>query len=127
MEQEKNRTVLLALGEAELLARLGRLLRRENWSVLAETTSGVTALSLALSGAPELVILDPVLNGLNGLEVLRRLKEQRCRAKIMLLGGFSHRLAQEGLRLGADAVVLTPVTDECLLRRVWELLETQTP
>ena len=81
---------------------------------------GVEAIDAAAEQRPDLVVLDLMLPGLDGLEVMRRLREQdRDRIAVILLtakGEESDRVV--GLRLGADDYVVKPFSPAELVARV---------
>jgi DNA-binding response OmpR family regulator len=81
---------------------------------------GLQAIETAASQQPDLVVLDLMLPGLDGLEVMRRLREQRHdRIAVILLtakGEESDRVI--GLRLGADDYVVKPFSPAELVARV---------
>ena len=65
--------VLLAEDEPNIIESLTFLLERAGFEVACEM-NGQTALNAALATAPDVIILDVMLPGLDGLEVLRRLR-----------------------------------------------------
>ena len=81
---------------------------------------GGQALELAAAQRPDLVVLDLMLPGLDGLEVMRRLRQgDRDRIAVILLtakGEESDRVV--GLRLGADDYVVKPFSPAELVARV---------
>src|SRR5205085_4036998 len=81
---------------------------------------GARALELVADRRPDLVVLDLMLPGIDGLEVMRRLREQdRERIALILLtarGEESDRVI--GLRLGADDYVVKPFSPAELVARV---------
>ena len=81
---------------------------------------GARALELVADQRPDLVVLDLMLPGIDGLEVMRRLREQdRERIALILLtakGEESDRVI--GLRLGADDYVVKPFSPAELVARV---------
>jgi len=83
---------------------------------------GVTALNRARSGSPDLVVLDIMLPGLDGLEVCRRLRRSVTVPVVLLtaLGSESDRVA--GLELGADDYVTKPFSPRELTLRVRAVL-----
>jgi DNA-binding response OmpR family regulator len=87
---------------------------------------GVTALARATADPPDLVILDLMLPGLDGLEVCRRLRARGPIPVIMLtaLGEESDRLA--GLEIGADDYVTKPFSPRELVLRVASVLRRST-
>lgn len=83
-------------------------------------TDGLQAIASAARHRPDLVVLDLMLPGLDGLEVMRRLRDQdRDRIAVILLtakGEESDRVI--GLRLGADDYVVKPFSPAELVARV---------
>jgi two-component system, OmpR family, response regulator ResD len=80
---------------------------------------GVAAIDAASSARPDLVVLDLMLPGIDGLEVMRRLREQDRGTPVILLtakGEESDRVI--GLRLGADDYVVKPFSPAELVARV---------
>jgi len=108
----------LALYEA-ILAEDGHLVRTAN--------SGEAALRKVDEEEPELVLLDVSMPGLDGVEVLRRLRARRGGgpAVIMLTAARREPHAIEaGLKEGADAYLTKPIDSRELLARVRAALET---
>jgi len=88
-----------------------------------EADSGETALAAARERAPDLVILDVMLPGLDGLEVCRRLRTASPQLPILLLTARDRvpdRVA--GLDAGADDYLVKPFAFDELLARVRALL-----
>jgi two-component system response regulator ResD len=88
---------------------------------------GEEALRLAASRRPDLVVLDLMLPGVDGLEVMRRLHE-RERVSVILLtakGEAADRIA--GLRRGADDYVVKPFLPAELVARVDAVLRRAEP
>jgi two-component system response regulator ResD len=87
-------------------------------------TSGPAALEAAAGEWPDLVVLDLMLPGIDGLEVMRRLRERGSdRVAVILLtakGEESDRVV--GLRLGADDYVVKPFSPAELVARVDAIL-----
>ncbi len=114
-------TVLIVEDDPTIAEVLSRYLRREGYQVeiAADGTSG---LARALSGRPDLVILDLMLPGLTGLEVCRRLRDVLPIPVIMLtaLGEEADRIS--GLELGADDYVAKPFSGRELTARVKAVL-----
>ena len=81
---------------------------------------GLGAIEAAAALRPDLVVLDLMLPGIDGLEVMRRLRElDRARIAVILLtakGEESDRVI--GLRLGADDYVVKPFSPAELVARV---------
>ena len=80
---------------------------------LLEAETGLAALQMARTEHPDLVVLDRNLPGLDGMEVLQRLQEDRATAAlpvIIVSGMCGASEIEEGLRLGAYAYLVKPVS-----------------
>ncbi|MDI2132599.1 response regulator transcription factor [Yinghuangia seranimata] len=88
----------------------------------AHAPDGPTALAMAESTPPDLVVLDLMLPGMDGLEVCRRLRERAPVPVVMLtaLGEESDRVL--GLEIGADDYVTKPFSPRELVLRVRSVL-----
>ena len=88
--------------------------------------SGATGLTLAREHAPDLVVLDITMSGIDGLEVLRRLRAGDMRLPVIMLTAKDAPADQiQGLEAGADDYVVKPFTFEVLLARMRALLRRQ--
>jgi len=79
---------------------------------------GVEALGVAAEQRPDLVVLDLMLPGLNGFDVMRRLRERRKVSVILLSAKGQPGDRVTGLRLGADDYVPKPFSPAELVARV---------
>jgi DNA-binding response OmpR family regulator len=90
---------------------------------------GAQALQIAAEQRPDLVVLDVMLPGLGGLEVMSRLRDSgRERTAVVLLtarGRHDDRI--NGLRLGADDYVVKPFSPAELVARVDAVLRRAEP
>jgi len=101
---------------------LRRYLTRDGHEVI-EAADGITGLGLVRSGHPDLVVLDLMLPGMDGLEVCREIRRTSSIPVIMLtaLGQESDRVV--GLEYGADDYVVKPFSPRELALRVGRVLE----
>jgi DNA-binding response OmpR family regulator len=110
---------ILLVEDEEKLARFIQLeLSYEGYQVTV-AHDGLTGLTTARESKPDLVIVDWMMPGLNGLEVCRRLRATGDQVPIVLLTAkdeISDRVA--GLDAGADDYVVKPFSIEELLARV---------
>ena len=101
---------------------------RDAGMTVEHTADGVTALAVAARLRPDLVVLDLMLPGLNGLEVCRRLREARADLPVVMLtalGDEDDRLA--GLEHGADDYLVKPFSPRELVLRVQAVLRRAAP
>jgi DNA-binding response OmpR family regulator len=83
---------------------------------------GPTALNRAVSGRPDLVILDIMLPGMDGLEVCRRLRRSATTPVVLLTALGSEDDRVNGLEIGADDYVSKPFSPRELTLRVQAVL-----
>ncbi len=94
--------------------------------VVSTAEDGERGLELIREQAPDLVILDVMMPGLDGLSVLERLRAAEERAPVVLLTARDAPADQvRGLDAGADDYVIKPFTFEVLLARVRAQLRRQ--
>jgi DNA-binding response OmpR family regulator len=112
-------SVLVVDDEPTIAEVVARYLERAGYGATI-ASDGPGAIEAAARSRPDLVVLDLMLPGLDGLEVMRRLREQdRDPIAVILLtakGEESDRVA--GLRLGADDYVVKPFSPAELVARV---------
>jgi DNA-binding response OmpR family regulator len=92
-------------------------LRRDGHDV-AEAADGGRALELVDADPPDLIVLDMMLPGVNGLDVLRRVRTLSDVPVIMLTARAEESDRVAGLELGADDYVVKPFSPRELAARV---------
>ncbi|MCC7106165.1 MAG: response regulator transcription factor [Chloroflexi bacterium] len=113
--------VLVVDDDEKITSFLRRALAYEGYQVQV-ARSGTGALSSALESPPDVVVLDVMMPGLDGLEVCRRLRAGGDVPVLMLTArdGVSDRV--QGLDVGADDYLTKPFALEELLARLRALL-----
>lgn len=82
---------------------------------------GESALKAANQGEPHVMVLDVMMPGMKGIEVLQRVKEQHPAVQVVLLTGQGKtRDGIEGMRHGAFAYLTKPLDIEELIRTLSE-------
>ena len=117
-------TILLVEDEMELGRLVGGELEAAGYRV-RHAPDGATALRLFAEGPPDLVVLDWLLPGLDGLEVLRRLRQTSAAPVLMLTARAEEVDRVVGLELGADDYLTKPFGTRELVARVRALLRRQ--
>jgi DNA-binding response OmpR family regulator len=119
--------ILVVEDEARILAFLTRGLEAEGYTVVA-ADNGRDGLALAASGAWDLVVLDLLLPGLSGLQVLRELHRTRPQLPVLILSARSDLQTKlRGFELGATDYVAKPFALDELLARVRVQLRVTRP
>jgi DNA-binding response OmpR family regulator len=117
--EDRRGSVLVVDDEPTIAEVVARYLERAGYETRV-AGNGPRAIELAGVHRPDLVVLDLMLPGLDGLEVMRRLREaDRDHLAVILLtakGEESDRVI--GLRLGADDYVVKPFSPAELVARV---------
>jgi two-component system phosphate regulon response regulator PhoB len=127
MERPAKTTILAVDDEEDILELLRVNLSREGYRVVC-VESGEEALEQAITELPDLVILDLMLPGTDGLEVCRRLKSNektRHIPIIMLTARTEEADVVVGLEMGADDYVIKPFSPRVLAARVKTILRRQ--
>ena len=116
--------ILIAEDDAEVMDLVRVYLTREGFEVAA-AADGESALELAETAAPDLLVLDVMLPKLDGWAVCRRLRERETtqRLPIVMLTSRSDEMDRVlGLELGADDYVTKPFSPRELLARIKAVL-----
>src|SRR5258708_29645776 len=113
--------ILLVEDASELAQVVLRELRASGYET-AHAADGLAALELHAREQPDLVLLDWMLPKLDGLEVLRRLRQSAPTPVLMLTARGEETDRVVGLELGADDYLAKPVSMRELLARVRALL-----
>ena len=117
--------ILVIDDDPAITSLLKRGLSYEGFTVDIAGT-GEAGLAQARERVPDLVVLDIMMPGINGLEVLRRLRAADERLPVLMLTAKDAPADQvQGLEAGADDYVVKPFTFEVLLARVRALLRRQ--
>jgi DNA-binding response OmpR family regulator len=114
-------TVLVVDDDPNLSEVVARYLQKEGYEVDV-ARDGKSGLEKALATLPDLVVLDLMLPGIDGLEVFRRLRAIAPIPVVMLTAKGSEEDRVAGLELGADDYVAKPFSPRELTARVKAVL-----
>jgi CheY-like chemotaxis protein len=91
LQGDVTRTILIVDHDQEQASRLSRRLSDQGY-VTVNVQRGLLALGIAQADPPDLILLDPHLPDMNGLEVCRDLSDSplTCHIPIILLAGLEH-------------------------------------
>jgi len=120
----KQARILVIEDEADILEIVEHNLKREGYRIIT-AADGREGLEAARRGSPDVVLLDLMLPGMDGIEVCRRLKEDdltRDIPVIMLTAKGEESDVVLGLGVGADDYVAKPFSPRELVARVKAVL-----
>jgi len=118
--------ILLVDDDTELTTLLSEFLRREGFTVDAEH-EGNRGLARATEAGNDLVVLDVMLPGIDGFEILRRLRAESKVPVIMLTARGEDVDRIVGLELGADDYLPKPFNPRELVARIRAILRRYEP
>jgi two-component system response regulator HydG len=118
--------VLLIDNEESIRKIFSIVLKKQGYHVLI-AESGRKGLELFKQQIPPIVLIDIKMPGMDGIEVLKRVKEMNPETEVIIITGHGDMdLAISALKLGASDFLTKPISDEALfiaLKRVKEKLE----
>ena len=114
-------TVLILEDDPHTVEVVQLYLRRDGHHVLS-ATDGIAGLSLAREARPDLIILDLMLPGMDGLEICRILRQESDVPIVMLTARADEEDRLAGLDLGADDYVTKPFSPRELAARIRAVL-----
>lgn len=121
-----NRRVLLIEDEPNIIEAISFILSRGGWTVHTHS-DGETALDRIRTGLPDLVILDVMLPGRSGFDILRDLRESsetRDLPVLMLTARGQTRDREQAERLGVTRFMTKPFSNSDVLDAVREMVGT---
>ncbi len=116
-----NSKILIVDDEPGIVGTIRAYLEPEGFTVYA-SSDGRAGLQAARSVSPDLVVLDIMLPGMDGLEVLRELRQESNVYVLMLTAKAEEVDKIVGLRVGADDYVTKPFSPRELVARIQAIL-----
>lgn len=119
--------VLIAEDEETIVESLSFLMEKEGYDVRV-ATDGQTAISMIARDAPDMVLLDVMMPGCDGFEVVRAVRSDANTKliPIMMLTAKTREVdRRKGLELGVDDFVTKPFSTRDVVSRVRALLERE--
>lgn len=117
--------VLIIEDESGIRRRLASLIDWENLSceLCGQTDSGLSGLEYIVKHMPDIVISDIVMPNIDGLTLLRYIKERNYDIKFVILTGYKEfDYAKEALRLGAYQILTKPIDFDELRETIMEIV-----
>ena len=121
----ENLKILLVDDEKEFVTTLAERLVLRGLQARA-ALNGEDALHMIEADTPQIVILDVMMPGLGGLEVLKRIKARHSQIPVILLTGRgSTKEGIKGMQLGAFDYLMKPLDIEELIKKMQEAIKSQ--
>lgn len=121
MKNETQQKILVVDDEERIRRLLRMYLERENY-LIDEAEDGETALQMALTNDYDLILLDLMLPGIDGMEVCNELREHKATPVIMLTAKGEEANRIQGFEAGTDDYVVKPFSPREVVFRVKALL-----
>ncbi|WP_277538132.1 response regulator transcription factor [Cohnella rhizosphaerae] len=113
---------ILVVDDEERIRRLLRMYLEKEGYVIEEAEDGETALKLALQEEYDLIVLDLMLPGIDGMEVCARLRQSKATPVIMLTAKGEEVNRVQGFEAGADDYVVKPFSPREVIFRIKAIL-----
>jgi two-component system response regulator ResD len=126
MVLEKDGKILIVDDEERIRKLLRMYLERENYEI-EEAEDGESALNLALETDYDIILLDLMLPGIDGIEVCSEIRKTKATPIIMLTAKGEEGNRVQGFEVGADDYVAKPFSPREVILRVKALLRRATP
>lgn len=118
MENGLNTRVLLVDDEVDFLTVLAERLEARNLKV-SKATSGEEAIDIVDKKDFDVILLDLAMPGIDGLEILKRIKSGHPDAEVIILTGHgSIQAGVEAMKLGAEDFIEKPVDIQDLMKKI---------
>lgn len=120
--------VLVVDDEPHMCNVLRRILKKEGYNVIT-APDGVAALRLTKQKTPDLILLDLMMPGIDGMEVCRRVREFSGTTRIIYFTAkveLTDTFKFEQLQSGADACIVKPAASKQILSTIGSVLSAVT-
>jgi DNA-binding response OmpR family regulator len=115
--------VLIVDDEEDLVTTIAERLQIRGIQALT-ATDGETALKLIEKNPPQVVVLDVMMPGIGGIEILQRMNAQKLHIPVILLTGYgSTEQGIEGMKYGAFDYLMKPCDLDVLISKIKEAVE----
>ena len=124
---EKSKHILLVEDDESILFGLQDILEGQGYQI-STASNGIDGLKLATENSIDLLVLDIMLPGMNGLEICKKVKKEKLMLPIIMLTAKSSEIDKiSGLDYGADDYITKPFSLSELLARIRAILRRAYP
>jgi len=127
MGEAGTQTRVLVVDDEQSIREIVRAFLEKDGMTVVEAADGPSAVEIAREAAPEVVVLDVMLPGFDGLEVLRRIRTFADPYVLLLTARNEEVDRIVGLTVGADDYLTKPFSPRELVARVHALLRRRRP
>ncbi|MDP1734930.1 MAG: response regulator [Sulfuritalea sp.] len=115
--QKRRLSVLVVDDNASMRAALRAIVKSDGHDVVGEAAEGKAALKLIRQLKPDVVLLDMVMPGMDGLAVLAEIRETGVETSVLVVSGTQDQsVIQQAFTLGAMGVVTKPLNPDRILQ-----------
>ena len=117
-----NRTVLIADDSQFMRFVLRKILEKHSFTVVADVENGMKAVESYKQNKPDLVTMDVVMPGMDGIEATRAILEFDDKAKIIVVSALGQQpLVNEAMDAGAKTFIVKPFEESKVVEVIDEL------
>ena len=115
--------VLIVDDEEELVTTYAERLQIRGFQTQT-ATDGEIALKMIEENPPQVIVLDVMMPGIGGIEILQRMNAQNLKIPVILLTGYgSTEQGMEGMKLGAFDYLMKPCDLNILISKIQEAVQ----
>lgn len=122
---EKTYTILAVDDNKNVLELISEILEGEGFSVLT-TTDGADSIELAVQTQPDLILLDLIMPGMDGMKVLKLMRKRQELSSIpivFLTATKDEKTVKQGEKYGVSVYLTKPFSPLLLIKRVKGILQ----
>lgn len=91
-------------------------------NIIGEAKDGTEALLFCKEEKPNLITMDISMPGINGIEVVKKIKELNKYFSIIMITAYGHdKTVKDALKAGAEGYILKPVSEEKLYESIGKI------
>ncbi|HOP95556.1 MAG TPA: response regulator [Dictyoglomaceae bacterium] len=98
--------------------------QKEGFKIICDASDGVDAYKKITRLKPELCLIDIKMPGLDGLELIKRITEEKIDTKVIIITGYPEfEYARKAIDLGVKTYLIKPIDPEVLLEKIRKIYE----